>query len=638
MLCLLGFWFPVSQAFTQSCSLHRECGSDNLCGQNGTCQPIKQVLDLGSNTLFWVDKSRGSDSNPGTEAFPWKTIGKAARNASVQPGDAIIIRGGTYHESIRPIKGGIDGKHITYVAYPGEEVIVSGAQQIPGTWSQEGSDWVIDWSFTPLRTRRVNDGHPQDDPARRRDILVVDNQMLQPVYNRSELREGTFYLEGSPETPSRLFVRMPSGKTPLSSTMQTSTLNHLFNPSDNDEYCTSGQNVRGYFRLIGLRFKHVANEAQEGAVCSGSAGSLIEDVTVEWTNGAGFLITGNDHVIRGVRALHNGMSGVRGSHCSNCLIEKSSSKFNNWKGYDPFWESGGGKWQHTENSVFRQLDFSDNQGPGLWLDIQNHNNIVEESRFDNNYGVNLFIEYQSNNNIVRNSVMTRARFARPAFFGYGLLIHASNSNIVVHNTFMTNEGGGMRIRADDRGRAIQNRYYNNLFIANTRVVYDGLRRGSELAFEEHRSLEDARSNTGDGNYFWHRDYASHEFHTFQFRPSGFSGSQVLRSSALPDWQRYSSTDLQSRILSEDLKHVADTTDYLHGWKLDEGSQVIGKAISMPEDIAHVAVDFDGNARNQITDVGAHQYMGSSELLEGRRCKRKRNHYCTGCIINFQDAT
>ena len=601
---------PLAQASAQSCSLHRDCSAGNLCSNAGSCQPLKQVLNLGGNTFFWVDQANGDDLNPGTEAQPWKTIRRAAENTSITPGDAIIIREGIYYEAIRPQVGGVEGRHITYAAYPGDDVVVSGLRNIPGTWIEDGENWYIDWPFSPLATRRVHDGHPRDDPARRRDVLVVDNQMLSPVYALADLREGAFYLEGSPDAPVRMHVRMPRGKSPATSTIQTSTLSHLFNPSDNPEYCTLGQNVRGYFRLIGLQFRHVANEAQEGAVCSGSRGALIEDVSVEWTNGAGFLITGDRHVIRGTKAWHNGMSGMRGSHCTHCLVEKSSSKYNNWKGYDPFWESGGGKWQHTENTVFKEVDFSDNQGPGLWLDIHNTNNTVEQSRFDNNYGVNLFIEYQSNGNTIVNNVLTRARFARPAFFGYGLLIHASNQNVVLHNTFMANEGGGMRIRADDRGRAIQNRYYNNLFVANTRVLNDGQRRGSELAFEEHRTLEDARSNLGAGNLFWKRNYATHEFHTFQFRPSGASGTRVLRSSNLAQWQNFAQTDHHSQTLSAALNHVADTTDYRNGWRLIEGSQVIGKAVSLPSDIAPVRFDFDGNPRSISNDIGAHQYQGA----------------------------
>ncbi len=64
----------------------------------------------------------GNDSNPGTESQPWRTIQKA--NNTLQSGDTVHIRAGTYQESIIPSRSGTEGNYITYAAYPGEEVIL----------------------------------------------------------------------------------------------------------------------------------------------------------------------------------------------------------------------------------------------------------------------------------------------------------------------------------------------------------------------------------------------------------------------------------------------------------------------------------------------------------------------------------
>ena len=578
-----------------------------MCGDNYTCQPVRDVLKTGNNTLFWVDQASGNDNNAGTENQPWKTIQRATQANALQAGDAVIIRDGTYYGEIQPQRGGQPGNRITFAAFPGEEVVVSGARNINGTWTQDGSDWTLAWPFEKLRTKRVNDGHPQEDDARRRDMLIVDGKVLQAVYTRANLREGTFFLRGSPDNPDRIFVRMPNGKNPNNARMQTSTIGHLFNPSSNDDFCAEGRSLKGHFRLIGMTFRHVANEAQEGAVCSGSEGTLIEDVRVEWTNGSGLLISGNNHILRGVRAFNNGFSGVRGLECTDCLVENTSSRYNNWKGYDPFWESGGGKWIESTRVRFRNVNFSDNEGPGLWLDINNRDIVVEQSRFDNNFGVNLFIESLSNRNVVRNNVLTRARFARPAFYGYGLLIHAANNNVIIHNTFMNNEGGGMRIRADGRAPATHNRYYNNLFIANTKIIRNSDHKGSELSFEEHPSEDDAHTNKGNGNVFWRRSYATQEYHTFQFRPDNKRGDDVLRSSNLGQWQIFAKTDYNSAIVQLNAPHVQDTTDFLNGWRLAENSQFIGWGVELPSDIEPVSKDFDGRNRPARPSVGADEY-------------------------------
>ena len=45
--------------------------------------------------------TNGNDNNPGTIAKPWHTINYAANNSIVKPGDTILIREGTYNESVK---------------------------------------------------------------------------------------------------------------------------------------------------------------------------------------------------------------------------------------------------------------------------------------------------------------------------------------------------------------------------------------------------------------------------------------------------------------------------------------------------------------------------------------------------------
>jgi len=54
----------------------------------------------------------GSDTHPGSQTEPWKTIQHAAD--SLQPGDTVYIRGGVYRECVQPGRGGTsEGKRIT---------------------------------------------------------------------------------------------------------------------------------------------------------------------------------------------------------------------------------------------------------------------------------------------------------------------------------------------------------------------------------------------------------------------------------------------------------------------------------------------------------------------------------------------
>ncbi len=49
----------------------------------------------GSGIHRWIDGALGNDSNPGSEAFPWRTVDRI-ESASFAPGDLVHIRAGTY--------------------------------------------------------------------------------------------------------------------------------------------------------------------------------------------------------------------------------------------------------------------------------------------------------------------------------------------------------------------------------------------------------------------------------------------------------------------------------------------------------------------------------------------------------------
>jgi hypothetical protein len=66
----------------------------------------------------------GSDSNPGTEARPWKTIQKAAD--TLVAGERVYIKSGTYKERVIPQRSGLQNAYIIFTAYPGDTVIIDG--------------------------------------------------------------------------------------------------------------------------------------------------------------------------------------------------------------------------------------------------------------------------------------------------------------------------------------------------------------------------------------------------------------------------------------------------------------------------------------------------------------------------------
>lgn len=76
----------------------------------------------------WYVATSGADSNPGSLRQPFQTIQQAANVA--QPGDTVMIRGGTYRETVVPSQSGADGAPITFEPYRGEKVTIDGANPI----------------------------------------------------------------------------------------------------------------------------------------------------------------------------------------------------------------------------------------------------------------------------------------------------------------------------------------------------------------------------------------------------------------------------------------------------------------------------------------------------------------------------
>ncbi len=92
-------------------------------------------------TTYYVSGSNGDDSRLPSVAqninTPWKTIQHAANNMTA--GDTCLIRAGVYRETVTVANSGTFSAPITFQAYNGEVVTLSGTDQISG-WTQESAN------------------------------------------------------------------------------------------------------------------------------------------------------------------------------------------------------------------------------------------------------------------------------------------------------------------------------------------------------------------------------------------------------------------------------------------------------------------------------------------------------------------
>ncbi|MBB3113301.1 uncharacterized protein YjdB [Paenibacillus phyllosphaerae] len=140
---------------------------------NGFALPAASA-DIGSTGATFVVAKDGSDYNPGTLEAPFLTLEKARdairllKNGQGLPdgGVTVYIRGGEYERTasfeLLAQDSGTADKPITYKAYPGESVTLTGSQQLDKSW------------FAPVTDPQVLSRIISDDA--RSKVLVADLQ------------------------------------------------------------------------------------------------------------------------------------------------------------------------------------------------------------------------------------------------------------------------------------------------------------------------------------------------------------------------------------------------------------------------------------------------------------------------------
>jgi len=433
------------------------CASDlraPATDSSDTVSPVTAQADAGleyvgaGGTLYVVAQTHpaASDEGPGTAERPWRTIGRAARQ--MRPGDAVRIHAGVYRETVAPLRGGTgEDARITYAAAPGERVVVTGADPVPDGWRADGPGrWRRAWIFGPQPTY-------SDDPVFRRELAVAAGRVLRPVASTSDLAPGTMHVAGPDTAPTAITLHLPDGVRPAD--VEVATRQRLFWPEGATPFVPCGDASQpSWLRVVGITFRHAANRAQWGAVCAGASHGLWEDVTVEWTIGLGVDTSGRDHVFLRVASTDHGQMGW-GGQSERLLLEDTRAERNNWRGHDPFWEAGGGKWLRTRESVFRRHTAVGNGGPGLWLDTDNEANTVEGGRFVDNDIAGVMLELNTTRTLVQHNVITGTRWR--TWSGAGVLSQAASDNLILHNTISGNAGTGVWLRLDPERRALDAR-------------------------------------------------------------------------------------------------------------------------------------------------------------------------------------
>ncbi len=392
---------------------------------------ISAILPDGSSFEFWEKEPvwerelyvsntdpAASDENDGSCTAPFRTIGKAAAEAT--PGTRVRIHAGIYRECVKPEQGGTDPEHmISYEAFGDGDVVIRASEEVTEFIPSEG--WMLfrgfgkkpegeppriwEYDLDPDLFRGYNpfcavnilhdrlfieyDKTDMTTYLNRRGCVFCDGKPLKqvPLYNGMGQEDNTYWVEAN---GMKVHFRLAGDEDPKDHRIEVTVREQCFAPD---------REFLNYIRVKGLICEHAATGApvpQRGAISAHRGHHwIIEDCEVNWSNCLAVDI-GNEcwhhthtpgetigySVIRNCRIRDAGVCGIAGLSAERMLIENNIIEGTGWQKMELSWEAGAVKLHNSVNGLIRNNIFRNTfRADHLWLDCGNENNRITGNLF-----------------------------------------------------------------------------------------------------------------------------------------------------------------------------------------------------------------------------------------------------------------
>lgn len=264
-------------------------------------------------------------------------------------------------------------------------------------------------------------GHPEE--------LFVDGQPVARVLDRSEVGPGSWMLDGERE-------EVVLGDDPAGRLVELST----------SWFGLAGE-AEGVV-IDGLHFERYANPAQAGVVhmSTGAEGWTITDCKVTQAHGVGVFLTASA-TVSGCVLTDNGQMGLTGSG-NGIVVQENVIARNNRLGFDPGWAAGGAKFAYATNLRVVDNVVFENDGAGLWTDLDCVDVLYEGNEVIDNTGAGIFHEISYAAEIRGNTVMGNGEDSPGWVWGAGIQIAGSSDVVVVDNVVEANRHAIIGVEQD----------------------------------------------------------------------------------------------------------------------------------------------------------------------------------------------
>ncbi|HEX2404303.1 MAG TPA: right-handed parallel beta-helix repeat-containing protein, partial [Acidimicrobiia bacterium] len=208
-------------------------------------------------------------------------------------------------------------------------------------------------------------------------------------------------------------------------------------------------NTANNVTIRGLEIRNYDPEEQYGPLtdrtfeaAAAGTGWTVENCDLHHNSYAGLALS-DGSTARDNRIHDNGVIGlvVSWARNSGALVEGNEIYGNNTTGADEYYEAGGSKFGDTENLIVRDNFVHDNNGPGLWTDIDNINTLYENNVVEGNSGAGIFHEI-SYSATIRNNQVRGNGFRNRGWLWEGGIMVAASQDVEIHGNIVEDNHNG----------------------------------------------------------------------------------------------------------------------------------------------------------------------------------------------------
>jgi hypothetical protein len=311
----------------------------------------------------------------------------------------------------------------------GEGRTILNGSQLVADFTREGRYWVASSQFQP--GPKHGECLPSAPACGLPEGVFIDDKPLNQVLSKDRLETNGFYFDYANR---KIYL----ADDPRNRKVEATVAAFAF------------ESTAGDVLISNITVEKYASVAQKGAIHAREGTRwIIETCEVRLNSGAGIDV-GNGTRVRTCTVHHNGQIGIAGNG-NDIAIENNHIWSNNIYGFDYTWEGGGAKIAMSDGVTFRANHVHDNNGPGLWCDIDCRNVVYDGNLVERNQDIGIFHEI-SFKAVIRNNVVRHNGRGYRGWFWRAEIGVAASQDVEVSNNTLTIATGGCGIVLIDQGR------------------------------------------------------------------------------------------------------------------------------------------------------------------------------------------